>query len=439
MLPESFVLCLSSFEPYFTSPTYQRFVTIISGWVLCVGKRTVTGVIRAAGVVGRDHHSGYHRFFSKAAWSADAIGLALMRLLLSVRPLDERITLTIDDTLARHTGKHIAAGAMHRDPLLSCAGRPFFHFGHVWVVVAVVVAFPEWNKVFSLPVLMRLYRTEKLNKKMKRPHRKKTELASELIALVAKAFDKRRFLVAGDNAYANRSVLRPLPESVDFLGRARMDASLYAPPPKRAAGAPGRPRVKGQRLAAPAQRAKRKRWRKVTTVIYGRRVTVRVQLFNALWYIAARGRMLRFVLIRGWPGHDKDDVLVTTDLGMTAEQVITRYCERWSLEETFGWAKSKLGFEDPQNRTERAVLRTAPIALWTYSLVVFWYGRWARRRRRLPFREAPWYTTKTTPSFADMFAQLRRQSWTLWISDQAVRGHFDQKHLEPLLDAAAYG
>ena len=67
-----------------------------------------------------------------------------MRLLLSLPGLDARVVLTIDDTLARHTGKHIAAGAMHRDPLLSCGGRP------------VVVPLPEWNKVFSLPVLMRL-------------------------------------------------------------------------------------------------------------------------------------------------------------------------------------------------------------------------------------------------------------------------------------------
>ena len=297
MLPESFLRCLDSFEPCFTAPTYRRFLTVITGWVLCVGKRTVTGVIRAAGVVGHEHHAGYHRFFSQAAWTTDAVGLALMRLILSLPVLHGRVILTIDDTLARHTGKHIASGAMHRDPLLSCGGRPFFHFGHNWVVVAVVVAFPEWNKVFSLPVLMRLYRTEKLNEKLNVPHRKKTELATELIALIAKTFGRRRFLVVADNAYANRSVLRPLPDSVDFIGRARMDASLYAPPPKRTGRARGRPRVKGRQLPSPTERAKKKKaWVELETVIYGRQATVQVQVFDALWYIAARGRMLRFVL-----------------------------------------------------------------------------------------------------------------------------------------------
>jgi hypothetical protein len=32
-----------------------------------------------------------------------------------------------------------------------------------------------------------------------------------------------------------------------------------------------------------------------------------------------------------------------------------------------------MGFEDPCNRTERAVERTAPLALVSYSLVVLWH------------------------------------------------------------------
>ena len=115
------------------------------------------------------------------------------------------------------------------------------------------------------------------------------------------------------------------------------------------------------------------------------------------------------------------------------------YCERWSIEETFGWAKSRLGLEDPSNRTPRAVERTAPMALWAYSLVICWYAQWAKRRSILPLRFAPWYRGKTTPSFADMLASLRRDCWTIWISDQANKGRLDQKTLAPLLDVVGYG
>jgi len=439
MLPENFLLCLVCFQDCFTAPSFQRFLTLMAGWILCTSKHTITGVIRAAGVVGKREHGGYHRFFNTAAWSADEVGLALMALILTLLPKNNRVVLTVDDTLARHTGKHIEGGAMHRDPLLSTGKRPFFHFGHNWVVVAVVFVFLRWGKTFSLPVLVRLYRTEKLNKKLDRPHRKKTELCDEMLQLAAESFPNRKFLVIGDNAYVNRSVIRPLPINIDLLGRGRMDAALYAPPPEKKAKQRGRRPVRGARVASPLARAKRKQWKKIEARIYGRICTVKVQVFDAQWYIVGRGRLFRFVLIRDWPGHKKDDVLVTTDLSMSAEQIIESYCMRWSLEETFEWAKGRLGFEDPQNRTEKAVERTAPMALWIYSLVVYWYACWSRGRRHLPFRVDPWNRKKQNPTFADMLATLRRESWTVWISDQAGKTHLDQKYFEPLLEVAVNG
>jgi len=53
-------------------------------------------------------------------------------------------------------------------------------------------------------------------------------------------------------------------------------------------------------------------------------------------------------------------------------------------------------------------------------------------------RFAPWYRNNKAPSFADMLATLRRQSWTLWISDHARVHRIDQNKLEPLLDAVGY-
>lgn len=435
MLPQLFLDSLNVFSPCFTEPSFRRFVTLVTGWTLCIGKHTVTGLLRAAGVVGREHHSGYHRFFAEAPWAPDDVGVAIMRLLLLAIPKTSVVNLVIDDTLARHTGKHIAAAAMHRDPLLSTGKMPFFHFGHVWIVLTVAIDFR--GKTFALPVLVRLYRSKKLNKKLGRTHDKKTELADGLIQLVAREFPGRRFRLIGDNAYANRSIVRPLPEGFHFVGRARLDASLNALPGK-LQRLRGRPKIRGRRMASPDKRAGKK-WRTITVEISSRPARIQVQVFDALWYKVARERQLRFVLVRGWPGHAKDDVLVTTELSQTAEEVIALYCMRWSIEETFGWVKSRLGLEDPQNRTELAAERTAPMALWTYTLVIHWYRNWSKRRKHLPFRQAPWYTTKTMPSFADMLATLRRESWTLWISDQAANNHLDQKHLAPVLDLVGYG
>ena len=159
MLPQSLLECLSAFEDCFTAPSYRRFLTLMHGWLVCIGKHTVTGVMRAAGVAEEDV-SGYHRFFSRGAWDPQEVGFIVLRLALRLVPNDAPVAMTLDDTLARHTGKHISSAGMHRDPLLSCAARPFWHFSHNWIVLAVVVPFPRWGKTLSLPVLVRLYRTK---------------------------------------------------------------------------------------------------------------------------------------------------------------------------------------------------------------------------------------------------------------------------------------
>ena len=153
----------------------------MSGWVLNLARHTVTGTIRAAGAVGLKHISAYHRFFSKAWWSPDEVGLILARLIISTlvkkRP---PIVLIVDDTLGRHTGKNIAGASMHRDPLLSTAERASFHWGHVWVVMAIEVECFE--RRWALPVLLRLHRTKKRCQAEGRNYRKTTEQACSKLA-----------------------------------------------------------------------------------------------------------------------------------------------------------------------------------------------------------------------------------------------------------------
>jgi len=164
-----------------------------------------------------------------------------------------------------------------------------------------------------------------------------------------------------DANYAKASILKKLPGNVDFIGRAPMDAAVHAPPRRKRMG---RPAVKGSRLPSPTQRGRSAEgWRRVKVEVYGKVVAVKVEVFDVLWYRAAGGRLLRFVLVCGWPGHREDDVFCSTDLTLSAEQVIESYCLRWYLEVTFVETMGKLGFEDAQNRTERAVERTAPMAL----------------------------------------------------------------------------
>jgi hypothetical protein len=65
---------------------------------------------------------------------------------------------------------------------------------------------------------------------------------------------------------------------------------------------------------------------------------------------------------------------------------------------------------EARNRNQRAVERTVPFGLYTQSIVTIWYHLAGHhpavvRDRR---HHAPWYTTKTHPSYLDMVVKLRR-------------------------------
>jgi hypothetical protein len=289
--------------------------------------------------------------------------------------------------------------------------------------------------------LVRLYRAKKGCEKMGIAHKKKTALATELIVLLKHAIKKRDVVLVGDSALANREVITKLPEKTTFVGRGPMDAAVNTLPGARRKGERGRPRVKGDRLPSPRERARDPgaQWTAVNVNIYGRDSAVQVQVFDALWHKSGRGCFLRFVVIRDWPGHKKDDVLLCTDTTKSAQWIIETYCLRWPEEETFRWCKGKLGLEDAQNRTERCVLRTTPMALWAYSLTIVWYLTATDIRRAECFPSLPWYTSKKTPAFSDMLAALRRQSWQCRLGDRAILTRSTQKSLGSLLAAVGYG
>jgi hypothetical protein len=434
----SFSSLLQAFATCFTAPSFDTFVVLTGGWVLNLRRHTITETVRAAQAVGVKHISGFYRFFSSAPWDLDAVGLVLIKLIVEhlLEP-DATIGVVVDDTLGRHTGKKIAGASMHRDPLLSTGKRPLFHWGHLWVVLSINV--PAFGKIWSLPVLFRLYRGKKRCKAEKRLYRKTTELAREALGVLAAALPDRRLEVVGDSAYTNATLIRNRPSNVTFIGRSRLDAALYAPPPKPRGGRMGRPRVRGKRLLSPAAQAARRNapWRRIKVTVYGKTVVVRVLVIDALWYVAARGALVRLVVVRGFPGHEDDDVFVSTDPALDAKTIIERFSERWPLEVTFHESKGKLGFEEPQNRTDKAVERTAPMALLCYSLVVFWYVQTGQHLRVATLPELPWYASKTAPAFSDMLATLRRACWLERLSLPCANVQTLRKKIRPILEYAA--
>ena len=444
----SFVSLLSEFRCIFTEPSFQIFVYLMTGWVLSHRRRFVTELIWSSGCTRRGHHSRYHRFFSRSVWELDTLARVLAKLLVQVFVPTGIIELAVDDTLCRKRGLTVYGTGMHHDPLISSRAKPLTSWGHDWVVLTLLVRCPFWapTKVWSLGIAYRLYRNRqgvtkgkkktKTEKKQKRDpnHRTRPELAVELISLVASWFPERTLLVSGDSAYGGQSVLRKLPANVELISHVHPKGALYEPAPASTPNQKGRHRKKGRRLPGMAAWANdpNQPWQTLIFDQFGLHATLSVKTIRALYYKAGKDRLLVIVLVRDMLGKRPDQMFYCTCLDWDAKQILAAYAGRWSIEVTFENNKQLLGLEDPANRKEKAVRRTAPMALVLHSLIVVWFHQ--AGHRHLQFPDRPWYRKKKEPSFADMLTTLRRLSWRDKFRRLPLANRLAKKQLAQLIE-----
>lgn len=420
-LVPGFMALVQGLSATMTAPSFASLTTILTGWVFA-SRHTVTRMILAAGAAADKHSSSYHRLFSTARWSLDAVGLAVFNL---IEPfLGEEVLLAVDDTLARKRGLKMFGTGMHHDPLLSSRGKVITNWGHSWVVLGVIVELPfRRGHYYCLPILFRLYLNKKSVAKHRRVYRTRPELAVELLGVLCNHRTKRRFHAIADSAYGGQSVLCHLPGNCDLTSRLVKDARLYDAPPERKTGTRGRPRKHGQRLPTPIEMLAG-RCRRLTLTIYGRHEQARLADGVARVH-AAPHRPLRVVAVEALKGGRGQEVFYSTCADATGEQVIAWYARRWSIEVSNRDSKQHLGFEEPQGWSRLAAERTAPVAMLLYSLIVLWFAQEGHRGWR-PL-ECPWYSSKTAPSFADMLGTLRRLSVRRQVLTLPLRGPGSRK------------
>lgn len=433
ILAERFGTLLAAFAGCFGSPSYQNFRVLVLGWVHCLGRHTVTSVVVAAGMSGVRHISVYHRFFARAQWSLDAVGHVIFRLAVAWLPAAQPLYLLADDTLTRRYGKCVSLAAMHHDPLLSHGRKPFFSFGHVWVVLALWVPLPMGpQQGFALPLLFRLYtsskrggRTDARSRQTRgkrqavaeqahaqRDQRTKLVLLQEMTAIMAKWVGERTLYLVCDSAYAGRAVLADRPANVHVISRLRLDAALWTVPATPRRRRRGHPRRRGLRLPTPKVLATmRRRWQTLTVQLYGQTVTTQVFVLRALWYKALPAAPVRIVLVRDPTGRRKLDAFFCTDEAADAGFILEAYGRRWCLEVTFHDTKQFLGLAEPQCQSPLAVQRTAPFAFVVYDLVLLWFAERHHETQQPAWIVRPWYRRKAAASFLDMLQALRQDGW----------------------------
>jgi len=408
-VPTSLAGLLSLLGPCFSQPTFQTFSMLLVGSVARVRDCTVTGMLQGAGLAGQWHHSRAHDFFARRRWDPDELGVRLLDFLVSVFVKDGApIRLAVDDTLFGRSGRRgWGAHYLHDGAQPEGSGQRT-RWGNCWVVVVLVVQLEcLGGRPVGLPILFRLFRP-KDDEHPDRPSQ--PVLARTLIDMILARFPAPIVQLVMDGAYATKA-WRGLPDRVSVTTRMRSNAAVFKLAPPRT-GKRGRPALKGARLASLAQLAATAVFEAVTiTSPDGRTRVEHVWSTTCLWYGPLHTRPVTVMLIRK-PGRTEgfDVALASTDITATSGQLIARYDSRWSIETAHQEAKAH-GVGEARNRVRKAVERTVPFGFLTQTITITWYALHGDPAADLKVRRraAPWYRQKSTVSYADMLAALRRE------------------------------
>jgi len=399
----------------------RRLALLFLGILLARGRQALSCWIRAAGLSPQ-----YRRCYSTvAAVGRRAERLATRLLVQLLKPLltGPRVVLALDDTPTARYGPKVQGAGVHHNPTPGPAGSAFV-YGHVWVVLGLLVGHPLGG-VVALPLLARLYIRKANLGAVRAAHRPafatKLTMAVELVRWAhgwLKLWGKAVWVVA-DGAYAKAPVLKPLRKlGITMVSRLRKDAALCSmpePEPKRR----GRPRVYGTQRLSLAKRAGQKGgWATGTFPLYGKAVEKRYKTFEATWRPA--GGAIRVVLVdepKGWVA------FFCTDTTATVADILGLVADRFSLETCFRDLKQVVGAGRQQVRGVASNVGCFHLCAWAFTLTEVW--AWNQKAEELVAHRSasPWDDPKRRPSHAD-----KRRAWQRELLAEEIRAVVGQHH-----------
>jgi DDE superfamily endonuclease len=415
-LPACFAAVILTFASVFVQQrTWRRAELLLIGVILAPGKRTVTGLLRIAGLGRERRFTNYHRVLNRAAWDARAAAHLLLGLLVAAFAPRGPVVLGIDDTIERRRGKRIRAKGIYRDPVRSSKGHFVKASGLRWLSLMLLAPIPWAGRAWALPFLTALAPSERYCREHGKRHKKLTDWARQMALQVRRWLPGREVVLLGDSSFAALDLLAALARrGLVCVTRLRLDAALYEPAPPRRPGTVGRPRTKGARLPnlSDVLVDDATCWQQIAVPEWygGRERVIEICSATAVWRHAGLPVVpIRWVLLRDPQRRFDPQALLCTDPDRDPLQIVRWFVRRWQVEVTFREVRDHLGVETQRQWSDRAVARTTPCLLGLFSIVALLAAR-LDRRARSTVSTAAWYR-KAQPTFIDALAAVRRQFW----------------------------
>jgi hypothetical protein len=405
--------------------------------LVCLGRRTVTGLITTTGSRQKDW-TAHYSMYSNARVDPAPVFQEVRRQVESLNGPGRPLCVALDDTIIRKTGTKIPGASFRRDPL-----GPKFQVNLVrslrWLQISAVldggqgqgrmvpVGFKNASTPAKPPKSATPEQTQEHAEKLKQ--RGLNTLAVEGI----KTLQQERTAENGgqapplhvvvDGSFTNKSILPNLPANTALVGRIRKDAKLFTRP--ECQPETGRKRIYGKQSMTPEQLRQDENipWQKVRIQHRGKMREVEVKVKAGLRWRPTKAMDLLVVVIRpvGYlkkkgarKGYTQPGYLVCTDLSMPLDQLLEEYLLRWDIEVNHRDEKAILGVGQAQVRNETSVDTLPAMSVASYSMLLVAAAH-AYGQGGLPCTIQPpsWRKTvkKSRPSTQDLVNELRLGLW----------------------------
>ncbi len=331
---------LSWFSDAFSRPSFKIFSSFIIGFIQ-LGKEVHTSSMVQSLSWPFLHRSlsSFTRFLGENVWAMEEITKITLDHFFQRLQIKEHSVLfvLVDDTIAQKTGKKIPGCAWHQDHT-----RKSYVFGHQWVLLALLY------KDFLLPLWAKLYHPK--GTKGWGPFQTKIAMAKRMLQSLRLPVACKVYLLVDSWYWAKALVQCCRKCGYHMISQLKSNSVLW---------------IEGKRTKVKTLSTLGSAYREFSLLVYGKNKTLKIARFVGI--IQGLGKVAVVVVKEK---RKKPCYLVSTNLHLSALDVVKYYAKRWKIEQMIKDLKQRLGFGDYHVRDPFAIQRHVALALLSYFVLI---------------------------------------------------------------------
>jgi hypothetical protein len=387
---------LSCFSEIFSRPSFKLFSSFVIGFIQ-LGKETHTSSMVQSLSFSFLHRSlsSFTRFLGQNVWALEEVAeTALEQFFHRLRIKAHSVLfLIVDDTIIHKSGKKIPGCAWHRDH-----AQKAYVFGHQWVLSALLY------KDFLLPLWAKLYHPK--GTKGCGPFQTKITMVKKMLQTFRLPIPCKVYLLADSWYWAKELAQLCRKYGYHMISQLKTTSVVF---------------INGKKTKVTTLPDIRSPYRELSCFIYGKNKTLKIARFVGI--IQGLGKVAVVVVKEK---RKKTSYLVSTNLHLSALDIVKYYAKRWKIEQMIKDLKQRLGFGHYQVRNPQAIQRHVALVLLSYGILIL-----LKILQRLRDQNASWDLSIRSLAF-----HVRRHILleNITVTFKAMRIRFQQNILDSYLD-----